>query len=278
MNFEKESEYSHATRLGKIIGYAFLAIIVLTTVLSSFDTVDATERGVRTRMGAITGGVVEPGLYFMVPFIDDIHIIDVTTKTVSYEGDKTLGAASKDSQQVSISLVVNYSIDPTQVRNIYEKYRDEKNFETNVIAPIVRDKTKTLSAQYTAEELLTKRGEFNEKVTTSLREEIGGKMAFAENVNIVNVDFSDSFNKAIEEKVTAEQNALASKNKLEQVKYEAQQKIETAKGEAESIRIQSLALTEQPQYLQLKAIERWNGSVPQYIMDGSAVPFINLNR
>ena len=98
-------------------------------------------------------------------------------------------------------------------------------------------------------------------------------------VSIVNFNFSKSFKEAIEAKVTAEQQALAAKNKLEQVKYEAEQRISQAQGEAEAIRIQAQAIQNQggAEYVNLKAIEKWNGQLPAYML-GDSVPLINLNR
>ena len=97
-----------------------------------------------------------------------------------------------------------------------------------------------------------------------------------EAVNIVNFDFSPSFNQAIEAKVTAEQNALAAKNKLEQIKYEADQNVARSEGEAKAIAIQAQAIQVQggAAYIQLKALEKWDGKLPT-IMGAGAVPFIN---
>ncbi len=94
--------------------------------------------------------------------------------------------------------------------------------------------------------------------------------------NIVNFEFSKVFNEAIEAKVTAEQQALAAKNKLEQIKFEAEQKVAEAKGKAEAITIESNALRSNPQILELRALEKWNGVLPQ--VTGGAIPFINLPK
>jgi hypothetical protein len=83
------------------------------------------------------------------------------------------------------------------------------------------------------------------------------------------------FNDAIEAKVTAEQNALAAKNKLEQVKFEAQQMIEAANGKAKAIQVEASAIANNPLVLQLRALEKWNGILPQYTGSGS-IPFIQL--
>jgi regulator of protease activity HflC (stomatin/prohibitin superfamily) len=145
---------------------------------------------------------------------------------------------------------------------------------------MVRTIVKSNTAQYTAEELVTKRAEFADKVLRELTDQFGTKDAVLENFNVTNFDFSEAFAQAIETKVTAVQNAEAQKNKLEQVKYEAQQKIETAKAEAEAIRIKAQAVTQQggKDYVQLQAIEKWNGILPTSMIPNGTVPFIDLTR
>lgn len=142
------------------------------------------------------------------------------------------------------------------------------------------EKHKSLSAQYTAEELVTKRVEYSDKVNATLATKFTEKNALLEKFSVTNFEFSKSFSKAIEDKVTAVQNAEAQKNKLEQVKYEAQQTIETAKATAEAQEISARALASQggADYVQLKAIEKWDGHLPTQMTPNGAVPFINLNK
>jgi regulator of protease activity HflC (stomatin/prohibitin superfamily) len=136
---------------------------------------------------------------------------------------------------------------------------------------------KASTANYTAEELITKREVVRQTIQDSLTERLKQNYVDVTGVSIVDFNFSPSFNQAIEAKVTAEQNALAAKNKLEQVKYEAEQRVEQAKGEAEAIKIQTQAIQSQGgrDYVNLKAIEKWNGELPQQMM-GGAVPFVNI--
>jgi regulator of protease activity HflC (stomatin/prohibitin superfamily) len=95
--------------------------------------------------------------------------------------------------------------------------------------------------------------------------------------NIVNFGFSSAFNNAIEAKVTAEQSALAAKNKLEQIKFEADQAIAEARGKAEAMRVESEALRSNPQILELRALEKWDGVLPQ-VTGAGGTPFINIQR
>ena len=215
--------------------------------------------------------------------------MEVKTRTVSYdkngnEGDaidtSQLSGASKDLQDVWIGVVVNYHVDAEKVTAIYSQYKSVENFEYNVIEPIIREVVKSTSAQYTAEELVTKRAEFGDKVNLVLAERFSSKDAVLERFSVTNFEFSKSFTQAIENKVTAVQNAEAAKNKLEQIKFEAQQTVETAKAIAEAQRIQAQSLASQggADYVQLKAIEKWDGHLPTQMIPNGTVPFLNLNN
>lgn len=276
------------TQVYKIVKWSVIGLFVLILLFTSMGTVGAGERGVKTHFGAIKGTVAQ-GLYFKMPFVEKVHIMDVKTRTINYdkngnEGDSVdtsqLFGASKDLQDVKIGVVVTYHIDPTKVTDIFAGYSSVDNYEGNVIEPIIRQVVKSTSAEFTAEELVTKRAEYSDKVTTLLAEQLTQKNAVLQNFSVTNFEFSSEFSKAIESKVTATQNAEAAKNKLEQVKFEAQQTIETAKATAEAQRIQAQSLAAQggSDFVQLKALEKWDGHLPVQMIPGSSVPFINLKN
>jgi len=273
--------------VAKIIKHVVALLVVLIIAFGSFGTVGAGERGVKTRLNAVIG-TVQPGLYFKLPIVDSVHKMDVKTRTINYdkngnEGDaidtSQLFGASKDLQDVQIGVVVNYHIDATHVTDIFSQYSSVENYESNVIEPRVREIVKSTSAQFTAEELVTKRAEYSDAVNVALATAFTEKNAILENFSVTNFEFSKAFSDAIESKVTAVQNAEAQKNKLEQVKYEAQQTIETAKATAEAQRIQAQSLSAQggEDFVALKAIEKWNGILPVQMIPNASVPFLNLN-
>lgn len=274
---------------GKVITHAILFVIALIVVLGSFGSISAGEMGVKTRFGAVIGTVPQ-GLYFKLPIIEKVHRMSIKTLTINYDKggdngdnkvtDTNLFGASKDLQDVSIGVVVNYHIDATKVADIYSQYSSVENYQANVIEPMIREIVKSTSAQYAAEELVTKRAEFSDKVNAALATQFIGKSAILERFSVTNFQFSSAFSAAIEQKVTAVQNAEASKNKLEQVKFDAQQTIEKAKAEAEAIRIQAQAINSQggADYVALQAVAKWNGVLPVQMVPGSAVPFINLTK
>lgn len=267
--------------VGKVIGHAAIAILILIVLFGSLGTIRAGYRGVRVQFNAVVG-TVDSGLYMKIPLIQKIVKISTQTQVVSFDDKNSLGAASKDLQTVSLSVVLNYRLLDSKISDIYTKYSGANQYQVAVIEPILRDSIKATSAKYTAEELITKRADFVAEAERTLIEQFQSKtdLAVFERVNVVNIDFSTSFNKAIEEKVTAEQNALAAKNKLEQVKFEAEQRVASATAEAEAIKIQANAINSQggADYVQLKAIEKWSGMLPQQMIPGSAVPFINLSN
>lgn len=283
----EENEKMFVKKIAKIIGSAIIGIIVLIAIFGSIGTISAGERGIKTRFGAIKGTIPQ-GLYFKLPFIEKVHKMDVKTRTINYdkngaEGDardtSQLFGASKDLQDVAIGVVVNYHINPLKVESIFAQYSSVNNYQTNVIEPVIREVVKSTSAKYTAEELVTKRAEFSDRVNTLLTEQFTSKDAILERFSVTNFEFSKAFSQAIEAKVTATQNAEAAKNKLEQIKFEAQQTIEKAKAEAEAIRIQAQAINSQggADFVALKAVEKWNGQLPIQMIPGQSVPFINVN-
>lgn len=272
----------------KIVRHSVYLLVALVIIFGSFGTISAGERGVKTRLNAVVG-TVQPGLYFKLPIIDNVAVMDVRTRTINYdkngaEGDASdtsqLFGASKDLQDVKIGVIVNYHINPIRVEEIYSQYSSVENYEVNVVEPIVRETVKSTSAQYTAEELVTKRAEYSDKVNSTLTERFVSKDSILEKFNVTNFEFSRAFTESIEKKVTAVQDAEAAKNKLEQIKFEAQQTVETAKAEAESIRIQAQAINSQggADYVQLQAITKWDGHLPNQMIPGGTVPFINLNN
>jgi len=262
----------------KIVLHTTLTIIAFVLLLSSFGVVDAGERGIKTRLGNAVG-IVDPGLFIKTPFIETVHKMSVRTQTVVYERENPLASASSDLQDVSIASVTNYHIDPTKVVDVYLQYKTLAAFEESVIRPAVRDTVKATASQFSAADLVTKRPEFAGKVASTLNERLSDTFVIVEQSNITDLQFSESFSRAIEAKVTAVQEAEAAKNTLERIKYEAQQTIETAKATAESQRIQAQSLAAQggEDYVALKAIEKWDGHYPTtYMGPSSNIPLITI--
>jgi regulator of protease activity HflC (stomatin/prohibitin superfamily) len=182
--------------------------------------------------------------------------------------------ASKDLQVVQVEAALNYNADPKRVA---ELFRDVgMDYMKRVVDPAMQESVKAVIAQYTAEELVTKREPVRAAIKLMLSDKLSVRGIVVDEFSIVDFDFSKSFNEAIEAKVTAEQQALAAKNKLSQIQYEADQKIAEAKGKAEAMRVEAISLEKSPQILQLRALEKWNGVLPT--VTAGAVPFIDVGK
>jgi prohibitin 2 len=251
------------------IAVAIMALILL-FFLSPFGTIAAGERGVHLRFTAVTGKLFGEGLYFRIPLIESVQMMDVKVQKYQMES----AAASKDLQTVHSVVALNFHIDPERVANMYQDVGLQ--FRDRIIDPGMQEAIKASTAKFTAEELITKREMVRDEIKEQLKTRLKGRDILVDEFNIVNFEFSKNFNDAIEAKVTAEQQALAAKNKLEQIKFEADQKIAEARGKAEAMTIESNALKSNPQILELRALEKWNGTLPQ--VTGGAIPFINLPK
>lgn len=246
----------------------FIALFLL-LFANPFGTIGAGERGILLRFNAVTGKIYDEGLYFRWPFVERVVTIDI--KLQKNQVDAT--AASKDLQTVHSDVAFNFHINPGKVASIYQEVGIDYN--QRIIAPTLQEAVKASTAKFTAEELITKREQVREETKIALRAKLEPRGIMVDEFNIVNFAFSATFNSAIEAKVTAEQSALAARNKLEQIKFEADQRIAEARGKAEAIRVESEALRSNPQILELRALEKWDGVLPQ-VTGAGGVPFINV--
>lgn len=271
-----------AVKVVKLIGGAIITIIAIIALFGSFGTVQSGNKGVVLKLNAVTGEVKDEGFYWKVPFIEDVKEMDMKIQ----KEEVTAAAASKDLQNVTAQIAVNYQLDQKNIVSTYQNLRSDA--AVKIIQPAIQESIKVVTARYTAEELVTQRTAVRdemERVFTEKMSNNGVVNISKGGFNLVNLDFSPSFNAAIERKVTAVQEAEAAKNTLEKIKYEAQQSIERAKGEAEAIRVKSVSLQQSPDYIEFEklnvqrlAIDKWNGDVPNSMIPGGTVPFINLGQ
>ncbi len=255
----------------KIGGFASLVIIGVVLVIlifGSFGTVGAGERGVLLQFGAVEDKIFEEGLYLKIPLIQRVLKMDVKMQ----KDEVPARAFSKDLQTVTSKIALNYHLDPASVNKIWQEVGT--NYNVRVIAPSIQEAVKATTAQFTAEELITKRNEVKEEIKANLSKRLMERFIMVDELNIVNFDFSDAFNEAIEAKVTAEQLKLKADRDLERIRIEAEQKIVEAEGKAKAIRTEASALLQNPKVVELRWIEKWDGKVPQYW--GNASPFIGL--
>ena len=257
-------------RLVLIIG----AILVGFMFLQPWVQIGAGERGIVLNFGAVQYKVLDEGLHFRVPLMQEIIRVDVKVQ----KAETAAAAASADLQDVSSTVAINYHIITDKANIVYQSIGI--HFKERIIDPAVLEVVKAVTAKYTAEELITKRPAVSDAMKLSLTERLLEHNIAVDAFSIVGFSFSKIFMEAIESKQTAEQLALKAKRDLDRIKIEAEQTITAAKAEAESLRLQRANISADLIELRkieanLKAIDKWNGILPQ-VTGGGAVPFIGI--
>ncbi len=252
-----------------VIRILFFATI-LVVLFNSVGTVGAGERGVLLQFGAVQDKVFGEGLYFKIPFVQNVVKMDVKIQ----KDEVASSAASKDLQIVTSRIALNYHIVPQEVNKIWQEVG--KAYNTRIIAPAIQEAVKATTARFTAEELITKREQVKEEIKANLSERLLVRSIIVDEFNIIDFDFSKAFNEAIEAKVTAEQLKLKAERDLERIVIEKEQQITQAEARAQSIQIEAQALRINPSVVQLRWVEKWDGKAPQYW--GNVNPFFGLNQ
>jgi len=251
-------------------------ILVCCLLLHPWVQVGPGERGVVLNFGAVQEYVLGEGLHFRVPVMQKVIKIDVKVQKAMTDA----ASASSDLQDVTSSVALNYHIVPDKANVIYQSIG--VHFKERIIDPAIQEVMKAVSAGYSAEELITKRPAVSEAMRATLAERLIVHNIAVDAFSILNFSFSKVFTEAIEAKQTAEQLALKAKRDLDRIKIEAEQKITAATAEAEALRLQRANISQDLIELRkieanLKAIEKWNGILPQ-VTGGGAVPFIGIGE
>lgn len=266
-------------RAFKAIVWGVIIIFLIITIFSSFFTIQAGERGVVTTFGKPSENIAGEGLNFKVPFIQHVYKYNVKTVPINFDnkagtGDKSeyssLFSFTKDQMEIQVAIVVNYHITPSDVMTVYQTYGTQDYYNLNVIEPIIREAVKAESAKFNVAEMATERETFSNNIHKNLAAKFELKRAILESVYVVNIEPPKEYKDAINRKMIAEQDALAAKNKLEQVQFEAQQKVAEAQGKADAMKLEVLALSQNSQILQLRMIEKWSGVLPLVVSNGGS--------
>ncbi len=257
---------------GAFIAIVIIIAVVVLLILNPFVKVGAGERGVVMNFGAVQDKVMDEGLHFIVPVMQEVVKVDV--KVQKSQTDAV--AASSDIQETRSTIALNYHIQPDRANWVYQNLGTA--FKDRIIDPAVQEVVKAVTAKYNATDLITKRELVSDDMKELLRERLMNYGITVDAFAIVDFQFSKQFAQAIEEKQVAEQRVLKSQRDLERIKIEKEQKITQAQAEAESLRLQKQNVSPDLIKLrqieaQMKAIEKWDGVMPR--VTGGAMPFVD---
>ena len=287
-------------------GYARVAAIglgalILLALINPFHSVPTGTRGVVTQFGAIRG-IEGEGLLLLPPW-QRLTIFNIRAEAAQV--DNAEGSTS-DTQPVHVSLTVRYNVVPNRVSEVYEKYSHDGDL-SSYVQTATMESFKVVTAQFTAPDLIAKRSEVSQQLNAVLNAKLEKYGAQVINIDMRNFAFSDSYMKAINDKVTQEQLRLAAENKLKTVEAEQKQKVAIAEAEAsaakatadgaayanlkvataqaEALKVQNAALAQNRDVLELRRIEveqtkaeKWDGKLPEHIYASAPIPFFNTGK
>ena len=244
-------------------------LIVFIAFFNPLSIVGVGERGVKVTLGKVSPTSYTEGVHFVTPFISHIKNMNVKTQKNYIE----TSVYTKDIQQAKITYVLNYNLQP---ENAHKMYREVgMNYLDTVVTPVVEGTIKDVIGKWNAQDLVANREQATREILVKLQNHLTPKYINVTDFQMTAIGYSGTFEKAIESKVTAEQEALRAKNKTVQIQEEAKQKLISAEAEAKSMSIRANALTQNKALVEYEAVQKWDGKLPEYMM-GNSIPFINM--
>lgn len=266
---DRESKNWSVKKIMKWVGAGIGSLLVLIALISAVYSISPGYRGVLITLGKVSQHSYINGVGFKWPFVSSMIKMDVRTRKMT---DKT-STYTSDIQTADLEYTFTYDLNPENIHILYEKVG--LDYEAKAILPSLNDVLKDVIGKWQAQELVANRDKARVDVVAGLQERLDRR--FFQNITFqfINIDYSDKFEGAIEDKVIAEQKAQEAVNNTKRIKEEAEQKLISAKAEAEAMEIKSEALSKNKGLTEYEAVQRWDGRLPQYML-GNSVPFVNL--
>jgi len=258
--------------------YGFLLFVVILLVFTAFYTIPAGHRGVLLTFGRPSMDAKEEGIHIKIPLAQTIKKMEVRKQKIEVAAD----SASRDLQDVQTTIALNFHLSASQVPKLYQEIG--KDYIDRIINPAIQESVKATTAKFTAEELITRRPEVRDGIREFITEKLKKYNIIVDDFNIMNFQFSEEFDKAIEAKVTAEQLKLKAEMDLERIKVEAKQieaeaigiknaRIAKAQGDAKAIELVEKQLSKSKRYVEWYKVSKWNGALPTVT---AGMPFIDV--
>ena len=264
-------------KYGKISAIVIAVLFVVITIFNCLTSVPTGFVGIKTRFGQVQDDVIQEGLNTKVPYIEQIIKIDCRTKKI----ETTSESSTKDMQTVATTVAVNYNVNKETANQLYKNVGTD--YEDIIINPAILESIKSAMAQYTAEELITKRAEVSNKIQETLINKIKERGFNVTEFNLTNVDFSEEYDKAIEAKAVKQQEVVTAQAELEKQKIQNEKEIAIAEKDAKVMELQNEQITDKTLQLksleiQQKLIEKWNGTFPTTMLGDNMNTLFNLNK
>lgn len=264
----------------------FFAAVAVIMALTACGQIDTGNVGVESTLGQVKSEPLPPGVYFT--------LFKKVTEVVAKEAPITLNDLKpQTSDKITLSdldVDIYYQINPSKAPSIFTRWpgdlvqvdrEDGMRVGMNYVQRQSREAIYAAVSGFKSDTVHTKRTEIASEVAKSLQAnldaEAGKDWFFIKSVNIRNLVTDAALENQIKLAAQEQFKLQREKNMLETAKVEAERKRVEAQGAADAIRINAQAIAVQggKDYVELKAIEKWDGKLP-VTQAGGAVPFINL--
>lgn len=276
-----------------------LFLLLIMIAMGSWFQVDQGDRGVVLRNGKLVR-VAEPGLDFKVPFIDSVHTLSVRDHTIVFggKGSAPLEAYSYDQQPASLRVSVTYQVPGEKIAALYSEYQTLANLESRVIERRTYDVIKNVFGNFSAQRAIQERQKLGIEANDALRKAFADAPMTLVSVQIEEVGFSKAYEDSIEQRMLAQVQIETTRQQKETATVKAEIQVVQAKAaadaqrqqftaeadgiklrgeaEADAIRAKAQALAANTNLVNLNAIDKWDGKLPQTQVPGSALPFIGI--
>jgi len=264
----KKADEETGSMIANIIGGSCIGIAILFFILSCLYIVNPGQVGIEILFGKVVH-YSESGMHYKNP-LAEVKIMSLQTKRYECK----LEGASKDLQEISIDLAINYRLNYEKISDLYNKVGID--YEAKVIEPAVLNLAKAAVSQFPITDVIVRRNDLSTTIFDSLKDRLDQYYIILETVNLNNINFSKEFTDAVTQKQVQEQNVLTAEYKRQQAMKDKYSTILAAQAEAEKQRL--LRSTTSEEVIELKWIEKWNGNLPTTILGDKSVPMINFNK
>ncbi len=258
---------------GRVLAWlaiAAIAIVVVSVAGCGIKVVDTGQRGIKTRFGEITSDSLPEGLYFYNPITS--NIVEIDTRVQRQDGETD--TYTRDVQQAAIKYTLNYRL---QQNAAHIMYRDiGRDWEQKLIPQVVLGTLKEVVGKWDAVDLISNRDKAAATAYEAIRTNLAERNVEISRFEITDIVYTKEFENSVEQKVIAQQRAIEEQNRTKQIEEQARQKVLSAEAEAKSMQIRAEALEQNAKLVEWEAVQKWNGVLPQYMLGGGAMPFINL--